>query len=80
MDDEWRTRIDCTETGCLRAPLLSNAETIKWRKVYEPIPIIRNNRMLKDLSIPIVRDNSVVKGLSIPIFRNHRLGERSIGT
>ena len=27
VDDECRTRADCTETGCLRAPLLSNTET-----------------------------------------------------
>ena len=75
MDDEWRTRVDCTETGCLRAPLLSNTETIKWRKVYVPIPIIRNNRIVKGLSIPIARNNRVVKGLSIPIFRDNRFGE-----
>ena len=80
MDDEWRTRVDRTETGCLRAPLLFNIVTIKRRKVYVPIPIIRNNRMVKGLSIPIVRNNRVVKGLSIPIFRNNRFGERSIDT
>ena len=27
----------CSETGCLRAPLLSNTEPIKWRKVHVPI-------------------------------------------
>ena len=66
MDEEWRIRVDCTETGCLRASLLSNTEAIKWRNVYLPIPIIRDNR--------------VVKSLSIPIFRSNRFGERSIDT
>ena len=46
-----------TETGCLRAPLLSNTETIKWRKVYLPTPIILGNRIVKGISIPIVRNN-----------------------
>ena len=32
VDDDWRTRVDCTETGC-RAPLLFNTGTRKWRKV-----------------------------------------------
>ena len=50
----------CAEKGCLRAPLLSNTETIKWRKVYVPIPIILNKRMVKGLSIPIVRNKSVL--------------------
>ena len=72
MDDEWRTRVDCTEKGCLRAPLLCNTETIKWRKVYVPIPIIRNNRVVKGLSIPIFRNNRFVESLSIPIVRNNR--------
>ena len=76
VDDEWRTKVDCTETGCPRAPLLSNSETIKWRKVYVPIPIIRNNRVVKGLSTPVVRNNRVVKGLSIPIVPNNRFGER----
>ena len=26
--------VDCTETGSLGAPLLSNTELIKWRKVF----------------------------------------------
>ena len=72
VDDGWRTRVDSTETGCLRARFLSNTETLKWRKVYVPIPIIRNNRMVKGLSIPIVRNNRGVKGLSMPIVRNMR--------
>ena len=61
VDDEWRTGVDCTEPGCLWAPLLSNTETIEWRKVYVSIPIIRTNRMVKGLSIPIVRNNRIVK-------------------
>ena len=64
VDDEWRTRVDCTEKGCLRAPLLSNTEAMKWRKVYVPIPIIRNNRMVKGLSIPIVRNNSCERSIT----------------
>ena len=82
-----------TETGCLRAPLLSNTETIKWLKVYVLIPIILIE-WRKDLSIPIVRHNTVVKGLSIPVSEtiglvkclsipivpNNRFGERYIDT
>ena len=64
--------VDCTETGSLGAPLLSNTELIKWRKVY-----VRNGERS---SIPIVRNNIIVKGLSIPIFRNNRFGERRIDT
>ena len=56
-DGEWPIRVDSTETGCLRAPLLSNTEALKWRMVYLPIPIIRNNTMVKGLSIPIVPNN-----------------------
>ena len=72
MDDEWRTRVDCIETGCLRASLLSTETT---KRVDVPIPIIRNNRTVKGLSIPIVLNNSIMEGLSIPIFRNNRFGE-----
>ena len=68
--------------------------TLKLRKVYLPIPMIRNNRMAKGLSIPIVRNNRVVKGLSIPIVQaigvvkgisipidpNNRCGQRYIDT
>ena len=52
MDDEWRTRevlVDCTETGCLRAPVLSNTDTwykITWRKVSAPIPISSETIMI----------------------------------
>ena len=66
MHDERQTRVDCTQTGCLQAPLLSDTETIKWQKVYVPIPIIRNNTMVKRLLIPIVQ--------------NDRFGERCIDT
>ena len=62
----------------LRAPLLSNTETTKWRKVYVPIAIIRNNGMVKCLSIPIVPNNIIVKGPSIPIFQTNLFGERYI--
>ena len=66
----------------LRAPLLSNTETIKWRTVYGLLTDTyhRKNIMVKGLSIPIVRNNRVVKGLSIPIFRSNRFDERSIDT
>ena len=63
-----------------RLSLLSNTKTIYWRKVYVPIPIIRNNRMVKSLSIPVVRNNRIVKDLSTHIFRNNRFGERYIDT
>ena len=68
--------------GCLRAPLLSNTGTMQWRKVYVPMPITRNNRMVEGLSIPIVPNNRSetstnrylfsesigwVKSISIPI-------------
>ena len=80
MDDDWRTRVDCTGTGCLRAPLLSDTETINWRKVYVAIPIMRNNRIVEGMSIPIVRNNTVVKGISTPIVQNNRFNERYIDT
>ena len=49
--------LELTVPGCLRAPLLSNTETIKWRTVYVPIPIIRKYRMAKGLSITFVPSN-----------------------
>ena len=79
MDGDWRTKL-IVPTGCLRAPLLSNTEKIKWRKVYVSMPIIRNNRTVKGLSIPIVRNNRIVKRLSISIFRIKIFGERCIDT
>ena len=70
----------CTETGCLRTSLLSNTETLYWRKVYLLVPQILNNKMVKGLSIPIVRNNRVVKGISIAVLRNNRFCDMSIGT
>ena len=66
--------------GCLRAPLLSDTETIKWRKVYVPIPVTQHSRLVKGLPIPIVRNNRIVKDLSTPIVLNNRFGERYIDT
>ena len=64
-----------TSTGCLRAPLLRNTETIKWRKVHVPIAIILNNTMVKGLSIPIVRNK---KSFERSIDTYKRFGEISI--
>ena len=66
--------------------MLSSTETIKSPKVCVPILIIRNNRMVKGLSIPIVRNKELRKvyrylfsetiylanGISIPIGQTHR--------
>ena len=57
MDDEWRTRVDCIQTGCLRAPLLSNTETIKKGSTYQCLSS---------------ETTGLVKGISIPIGQNHR--------
>ena len=53
MMNEWREldRVDYPWAGCLRAPLLSNTETIKWRKIYVPIPIIRNSTKNGEMSV-----------------------------
>ena len=53
---------------------------MQWRKVYVPMPIIRNNRMVKGLPIPIVPNNRIVKSLPIPIVRTNRFGESYIDT
>ena len=80
MDDELELLlVNCTGTGCLRAPLFFHTETIKWRKVYV-IPIILNNRTVKGLSIPTACNIRVVKDLSICVFRNNRFGEMSTDT
>ena len=75
VDDEWRTRVDCTETGCLWAlcsPKLK--QFVQCPKVYVSIPLIQDDRMMKRLLIPIVRNNRVVKYLSMPSFRNNIVG------
>ena len=78
VDDEWRTRVDCTEAGC-RAPLLSNTETIKWRRVCrylssETIELWKVYRYLFSETI------GLVQGLSIAILPNKRRGETFIDT
>ena len=68
MDDEWQTGVIyyCTETGCLRALLLSNTETKKIAKgLRTGTIIVLNNRMVKGICIPIDRNNRF--RLAVPI-------------